>query len=147
MKILAYLVFAVIFSLICTIAANNLTVYILSVGTCGLCFILYSEISVLSPLNILHYWNPFQFLHIKEVLGTYTNVNVFDYPISLKISAIMVSALLLIIFLILNCFIFCKTRKLQYKNISLTDKIYSRRKVHDTFYYTCNKIFILKKEL
>lgn len=145
MKLLAHMVFAVIFSFICTIASNNLAVYGFSAGICGICFILYSKISVLSPLNIFHYWNPVQFLHVKEVLGAYTNVNFFGYPISLKVSAAALSVLLLIILPLLNCLIFCKTRRVQYKNISLTNRLCRRRSVHNALYYTFKRALVLKK--
>lgn len=145
MKILAYSVFAVVFSFICTISKNNLSVYGISAGICGLCYILYSKISVLSPLSLLHFWNPVQFLQIKEILGTYTNVNFFGYPVSLKISVIAVISLLLITFICLNCFIFGKTRNLHYKNITLTKKIQFKLKVHGIFYYICKRSLILQK--
>ena len=98
-KMAAYAVFAVLFGFFCTIAKNNLMVYGASIGIVGISYLLYAKISVLSPISLLHFWNPIQFLQGKEILGTYTNVNCFGYPISLKISACVVIGLWLFLFM------------------------------------------------
>ena len=145
MKFLAYSVFAIIFSCICTLSQNNLTVYGASAGICGVFYILYSNISVLSPLSLLHYWNPVQILNLKEVLGTYTNVNFLGYPISLKKSTVIVAMFLIISMITLTCIVFSKARNLQYKCVSLSNKIHFKPKVHSIFFYTCKRVLILQK--
>lgn len=72
------------------ISKNNLMIYAISGGAVGSCCLLYAKISVLSPL---------QFLQSKEILGTYTNVNFFGYPVSLKISSIVAIVLWLAAFI------------------------------------------------
>lgn len=81
------------------ISKNNLMIYAISGGAVGLCCLLYARISVLSPLSLFHFWNPVQFLQSKEILGTYTNVNFFGYPVSLKISSIVAIVLWLAAFI------------------------------------------------
>ena len=145
MKMLAYSVFAVIFSFVCTISKNNLTVYGLSAVICGGSYIMYSNISSLSPFSLLHYWNPVQCLQVKEILGTYTNVNVIGYPISLKISIVIVAVLLIVALVLSIYFIFGKTRNLQYKNITLSGRLGCKKKTRSMFYYTCKRYLIEQK--
>lgn len=145
MKILAYFVFVIIFSFICTIAKNNIIVYGASSGICVLFYIFYSNISVLSPLSLLHYWNPVQLLQLKDVIGTYTNVNFLGYPVSLKLSSVVIAIFFILLVMIVNCHIFNRIRNLQYKNISLNNKIHSNTKIHSVFYYTCKRSLIIQK--
>lgn len=145
MKILSYSVFAVIFSFICTFSKNNLIVYGSSSGICLLFFIFYKKISPLSPLSFLHYCNPVQILNLKEVLGTYTNVNFLGYPVSLKSTAVIVSIFIILIMIFMTCFVFSNTRNLKYKCISLSSKFRCRPKVHSIFFYTCKRVLILQK--
>jgi hypothetical protein len=144
-KVLAYSVFAVIFSFICTISKNNLAVYGISAGICGVFYLLYSKISVLSSLSLLHYWNPVQLLYAKEILGTYTNVNLIGYPVSLKFSSVLLAFVLMIVIIFFTCIVFSKTRNLQYKNISFINKFHFKPRIHSVFYYTCKRYLILQK--
>ncbi len=147
LKIAAYLVFAGIFGIICTISKNNLTVYGVTAGVAGLSYLLYANISVLSPLSLLHFWNPVQFLQSEEVLGTYTNVNLFGYPVSLKISGCMIIVILLAACLIGSIAIFTHTRNLQYKHIRLKGSIFRKSHMHGRFWHTSHRILILQKGL
>lgn len=147
LKVAAYLVFAGIFGLICTLSKNNLTVYGITAGVVGLSYLLYSKISVLSPLSLLHFWNPVQFLQGDEILGTYTNVNFFGLPVSLKISGGAVIAILLVVCLLGSIFIFTRTRNLQYKSICLNARIFGKFHPHSAFWHTCHHILILQRGL
>lgn len=147
LKVAAYLVFAGIFGLICTFSKNNLSVYGFTAGVVGLSFLLYSKISVLSPLSLLHFWNPVQFLQGKEILGTYTNVNLFGYPVSLKISGCIVIAIFLAVCLLGSIAIFTHTRNLQYKFIHLKQRMFGGFHAHGRFWHTCHRILILQKGL
>lgn len=95
---------------------NNLMVYGASIGVVGISYLLYAKISVLSPISLLHFWNPIQFLQGKEILGTYTNVNCFGYPISLKISACVVIGLWLFLFIGSSFIVFTHAGNLQYRS-------------------------------
>ncbi len=147
LKVAAYLVFAGIFGLICTLSKNNLTVYGATAGVVGLGVLLYSKISVLSPLSLLHFWNPVQFLQGKEILGTYTNVNFFGYPVSLKISGCVVIGILLVACVLGSISIFVRTRNLQYRSIRLKRRFFGRFRPHGGFWHTCRRILILQKGL
>lgn len=147
LKVAAYLVFAGIFGLICTLSKNNLTVYSATAGAVGACYLLYAKISVLSPMSLFHFWNPVQFLQSKEILGTYTNVNLFGYPVSLKISGGIVIALSLVVCLIGSIVVFIRTRNLQYKSIHLKHRFFQQFHPHNKFWHTCHRILILQKGL
>ena len=147
LKVVAYLVFAELFALICTLSKNNLTVYGITVAVVGVWYLLYAKISVLSPMSLFHFWNPVQFLQGKEILGTYTNVNFLGYPVSLKISSCIVIVILLAVFLIGGIAIFTNTRNLQYKSISFKFRLFQRFHAHGKFWYTCHRILILQKGL
>lgn len=146
-KMAAYAVFAVLFGFFCTIAKNNLMVYGASIGVVGISYLLYAKISVLSPISLLHFWNPIQFLQGKEILGTYTNVNCFGYPISLKISACVVIGLWLFLFIGSSFIVFTHAGNLQYRSFSVRHKLHIRFRVHQKFWYTCYRILILQKGL
>lgn len=146
-KMAAYAVFAVLFGFFCTIAKNNLMVYGASIGIVGISYLLYAKISVLSPISLLHFWNPIQFLQGKEILGTYTNVNCFGYPISLKISACVVIGLWLFLFMGGSLAVFAHAGNLQYRSFSFRHKLHIRFRVHQKFWYTCYRILILQKGL
>lgn len=127
------------------ISKNNLIIYTISSGAVGLCCLLYAKISVLSPLSLFHFWNPVQFLQSKEILGTYTNVNFFGYPVSLKISGIVVIVLWLAAFSAACVLFFAKTRNLQYRNFRLHNKVHFSFRVHGKFWHTCYRVLILQK--
>lgn len=145
LKMAAYAVFAVIFAVICTISKNNLSVYGISAAVTGLFYLLYEKIPVLSPMSIFHFWNPIQFMQGKEILGTYTNVNLLGYPVSLKISVCIVIASV-IAFLIFICIqLFKNIRILQYRNINPLNKLHFRLHIKSKFGYTCYRFMILQK--
>lgn len=147
LKVAAYLVFAGIFGLISTLSKNNLTVYGATAGAVGAFYLLYAKISVLSPISLFHFWNPVQFLQGKEILGTYTNVNLFGYPVSLKISGNIIIALFLAVCLIGSIAVFIRTRNLQYKSIHLKHRFFQQFHPHSKFWHTCYRVLILQKGL
>jgi hypothetical protein len=144
-KIAAYLLFAMIFSLICTISKNNLVIYIVSGTVCLISFLCYKYISQNSAFQLIHYWNPIKFTQTTEIFNTYQNVNLFGYPVSLKISAIIL--IISVILLIALCCIFAveKIGNIQYKGVYL--KNYHRRKdkLHSRFFYICYRSLIINK--
>lgn len=144
-KITAFLVFSVIFLLICTAAKNNLTVYGVSGGVCGAAYLLYRFVPALSSFGLLHYLNPVQFVRVNEVFGTYCNINLFGYPFSLKIAAIITMAVLIVGTVSISAVLFAGTRNMQYRNISIRLFKEKSRRVHGQFYYVCYRSLILQK--
>ncbi len=145
LKMLAYLLFGMVFALICAASKNNLMVYGISAGFCGVFFLLYSCISEISVFGVFHFLNPVQFTQVNEVLGTYRNINLFGYPFSLKISVLVTISIVLVGAFIAAILIFEKSRNLQYRTISL--KRYRKKKIRTLgqFYYVCYRSLVLLK--
>lgn len=145
LKIASYLLFAVMFSLICTISKNNLIIYGISGGVCMAAFLCYKFIPQNSIFHLLHYWNPVKFTQTAEILGTYQNVNLLGYPVSLKISAILI--IFVIIILMILCCIFAveKLQNVQYKSVRFNAFSRKKLRVHGSFYYICYRSLILNK--
>lgn len=145
MKITAFLVFAAVFMLICAAAKNNLMVYGIAGGFCGVCYLLYCLIPEMSVFGVLHYLNPVQFVHVDEVLGTYCNINLFGYPFSLKATALVTMAILIAVTISISALLFSKSRNVQYRNISLQLFRSKAKRVHGQFYYVCYRSLVLQK--
>lgn len=145
MKILSYFLFAGVFSLICVCAKNNLMVYGISGAFCGVSFLLYYFIPEYSVFGLLRFLNPVQFTQVSEIFGTYRNINLFGYPFSHKISALIMLGVVLTASVTLAVIVFAKAKNLQYRNVSL--RLFKRKKqrTHGRFYYVCYRSLILQK--
>lgn len=145
LKIASYLLFAVMFSLICTVSKNNLIIYSVSGGVCIAAFLCYKFIPQNSIFQLLHYWNPVKFTQTAEILGTYQNVNLFGYPVSLKISAVLIIAV--VIMLMIFCCVFAveRLRNVQYKSVRFNAFSRKKLRVHRSFYYVCYRSLILNR--
>lgn len=144
MKMFSYLLFAAVFSLICISAKNNLAIYSICVAFCGISFLLYHFISEVSVLNLLHFLNPVQLVQANEILGTYKNINLFEYPFSLKISALVLFAFVFIATVSTEMLVSAKSGNVQYRTISL--RLFHRKglRVHSRFFYICWRTLILQ---
>lgn len=145
MKVLSYFLFAGVFSLICVCAKNNLMVYGISGVFCGISFLLYYFIPEYSVFGLLRFLGPVQITQVSEIFGTYRNINVFGYPFSHKISALIMLGVVLIASVTLAVIVFAKAKNLQYRNVSL--RLFKRKKLrtHGRFYYVCYRSLILQK--
>lgn len=145
MKMLSYFLFAGVFSLICVCAKNNLMVYGISGAFCGISFLLYYFIPEYSVFGLLRFLSPVQFTQVSEIFGTYRNINLFGYPFSHKISALIMLGVVLISSVTLAVIVFAKAKNLQYRNVSL--RLFKRKKqrTHGRFYYVCYRSLILQK--
>lgn len=145
MKMLSYFLFAGVFSLICVCAKNNLMVYGISGAFCGVSFLLYYFIPEYSVFGLLRFLNPVQFTQVSEIFGTYRNINLFGYPFSHKISALIMLGVVLTASVTLAVIVFAKAKNLQYRNVSL--RLFKRKKqrIHGRFYYVCYRSLILQK--
>lgn len=145
MKMLSYFLFAGVFSLICVCAKNNLMVYGISSAFCGISFLLYYFIPEYSVFGLLRFLSPVQFTQVSEIFGTYRNINLFGYPFSHKISALIMLGVVLIATVTLAVIVFAKAKNLQYRNVSL--RLFKRKKqrTHGRFYYVCYRSLVLQK--
>ncbi len=145
LKMASYMLFAVMFSFICTVSKNNLIIY----STCGIicvtAFLCYKFVPANSVLQLLHYWNPVKFTQTAEILRTYQNVNLFGYPVSLKISALLLMAAA-IAFMIYGCvYAVERLRNVQYRAVRFTAFRRKKSRIHSSFYYICYRSLILNK--
>lgn len=140
-QMFAYLVFSSIFALICTIAKNNITIYGLSAGVSLMWVLCYQMIPTYSPIALLHYWNPIQLLHSNEIFADYVNVNFFGFPISSKISILILTAVLISICFVCSNVLFSISRNLQYKRIGRIKR--KTNCIHSRFYYICHRYLVL----
>ncbi len=147
MKVLSYLLFAGIFSLICTCSKNNLMVYGIAGAFCGSSFLLYHFIPEYSVLNLFRFLSPVQLTQASEILGTYRNLNIFGYPFSHKGAALILLGIVLILSAVLTISIFAHSKNLQYHNVSLHAFKQKKRHSHGRFYYVCYRSLILQKGL
>jgi hypothetical protein len=142
-QVIAYLFFAAIFMLICMASRNNMTVYGVSIGICVIFVLCYYLIPTYSTFALFHYWNPVQLLHTNEIFAAYVNVNFFGFPISSKISIIVLIFAVMVICMIIGNMIFSRTRNLQYKKIGRTRR--RKQQVHNRFWYTMHRYLFINR--
>ena len=145
MKIAAYLLFAMIFSLICTFSKNNLIIYSASGTVCLISFLCYRYISRNSVFQLIHYWNPVKFTQTAEIFNTYQNVNLFGYPVSLKISAIIIISAAIVLIALCCIFAVEKIGNIQYRAVYLKSYRRKNSKLHSRFFYVCYRSLIINK--
>ena len=145
LKIASYLLFAMIFSLICTVSRNNLMIYGISGAVCTIAFLCYRLIPQNSVFQLFHDWNPIKFTQTAEILGTYQNVNLFGYPVSLKISMIIIIVITIVSVILCCIFAVEKLNHVQYQSVRL--KVFHKKKIkaHGRFFYVCYRSLILNK--
>lgn len=145
MKILAFLVYAVMFVFACVVSKNNLMLYSISGCYCGFCYLLHRFVPENSTFGLLHYINPVQFIYVNDVIGTYCNINFFGYPVSLKIVSFITILFMLIVTISLCSVLFVKNKNMQYRNI--VPHLFKNKKkhVHGQFYYVCYRSLVLQK--
>ena len=145
MKFVGCLVCSMGFAAVCAAAQNNLTVYAVSGGLCGISWMLYRFIAPFSGWSLLHYWNPVQLVQVNGILGTYRNVNLLGYPVSLRISAPAAACgfLLAEICTAAMCTVF--RRNQQYRNVSLRRMKHPKQRIHGRFYYVIRRSLVLQK--
>lgn len=143
-KALSYVFLSVLFSMICCISRNNLMVYGISGSIVGISFLLYHFIPETSPLNLLHYWNPVLFSQTNEIFAGYKNVNLFGYPVSLKISAVILLLSGIGILATVGTFAFVRLKNKDYRVYSIPlPKIPNI--AYNRWFYTLYKSIILRK--
>lgn len=143
-KFAAYLVFSAVFAAICAAAKNNLTVYAVSGGFCGVSFLLYRFIPALSGWSILHSLNPVQLVRVNEIFGTYRNINLFGYPVSLKLSGLTAAGVFLTAAVCTAAVICIRRRNQQYRNVSFRF-LKRKQRVRGQMYYVCFRSLVLQK--
>lgn len=145
LKIASYLLFAVMFSLICTVSKNNLIIYGVSGGVCMAAFLCYKFIPQNSVFQLLHFWNPIKFTQVDEIFKTYQNVNLFGYPVSIKISAVLLIAAVIIMMIFGCVFAVERLRNVQYRSVRFNAFHHKKIRVHSSFFYMCYRSLILNK--
>jgi hypothetical protein len=124
---------------------NNIMIYGISGGICAAAFLFYRFVDVNSVFQILHYWNPVKFTQAAEILGTYHNVNVLGYPVSLKCSSVLFIAVLIAVMVFSCIWIAEKNRNVQYRAVRLDFFHRKKVRIHSRFYYVCYRSLVLNK--
>lgn len=145
MKIAGFLVFSMVFAAVCAAAKNNLTVYAVSGGFCGIGFLLCRFVSPLSNWSLLHFVNPVQLVKVNEIIGTYKNINLFGYPVSLKITAPAAAAVFLDAAVCISALFFVHRRNQKYRSLSLLLRKHRKHRVHGQMYYVIYRSLMLQK--
>ena len=145
LKIAGFLVFSMAFAAFCAAAKNNLTVYALSGGFCGISFLLYQFVPALSNWSLFHYLNPMQLVRANDIIGTYKNINLFGYPFSLKPAAWITAAFFLLVFVCIAAYFFVSCRNRQYRNVMLRFVKHRSKRVHGQMFYVVFRSLILQK--
>lgn len=145
LKIAGFLVFSMAFAAICAAAKNNLTVYALSGGFCGISFLLYRFVPPLSNWSLFHYLNPVQLVRVNDIIGTYKNINLFGYPVSLKPAALMTAGALLTAFICAAVLFFVSRRNRQYRNVSFRILKHKGKRIHGQMFYVVFRSLNLQK--
>ncbi len=101
-KLLLYLVFALIFFMICLMGRNMLRVVFVYVIVLGGSAALHGLVAENSAFMALRYLNLFYFLQTDEILTVYKNINFFGYPVSLLKSGMCILILMAVILLLLG---------------------------------------------
>lgn len=70
-------------------------------------------------ISTFHDWNPIKFTQTAEILGTYQNVNLFGYPVSLKISMIIIIVITIVSVILCCIFAVEKLNHVQYQSVRL----------------------------
>ena len=144
-KIAAYLLFAMIFSMICIISKNNLIIYGVSSAFCLISFLCYKYINQNSVFQLFHYWNPIKLTQTAEIFNTYQNVNFFGYPLSFKVSAMILITAVIVLIVVFCLFAIEKNRNIQYRAVYLINYQRKKYKQHSRFFYICYRSLIINK--
>ena len=79
-----------------TAAKNNIAVYAVTGGIVVLETVLYVSIDGLSVFSPLKYINVIALTRTNDIFGSYRNINIFDYPVSLGSLSIVLTLILMI---------------------------------------------------
>ena len=120
-------------------------IYGISGAVCTIAFLCYRLIPQNSVFQLFHDWNPIKFTQTAEILGTYQNVNLFGYPVSLKISMIIIIVITIVSVILCCIFAVEKLNHVQYQSVRL--KVFHKKKIkaHGRFFYVCYRSLILNK--
>ena len=144
-KIAAFLVFSMAFAAICAVSRTNLAVWI-SAGTfCAACFLLYQFVPQLSDWSLFHYLSPMQLVRVNDIIGTYKNINLFGYPVSLKLTALLTVPVCLAAAVCVTARAFVSRRNQQYRNVMLRLLNRKKHRVHGPMFYVLFRSLILQK--
>lgn len=109
-KVAAVLLCVLMFSLVFTLFENNKGIYLVLLLLLAVSWACWSWIMPLSALNFFKYVNLFSFLDPFSLFCEYTNINLFEYPVSL-VPVCLLSAGMIAVLLVLAMLLFFVRRK------------------------------------
>lgn len=108
LKLLSLILFAIISSLFFITISNTKITYVCIGIVLTFSFLFYQFIYPSSYINVLKYLNIFAFLDSYNLIASYTNINIFGFPVSRGVTAITTMIIAGVICLILYLFSFTK---------------------------------------
>lgn len=105
--VVAIAVAAVIFAVLCA-ARNTITAYVILAVWLGGSYLLYTFVPANAYFNLPKYLNVFMFLNTGTVIKNYLNLNIFSFPVSLRILALILTILALGAAIAAAYFFYCR---------------------------------------
>ncbi|MDE7363521.1 MAG: hypothetical protein K2N27_01335, partial [Ruminococcus sp.] len=146
-KWLGYGVFAMLFSCICICSKNGTQIYGISLFVSAVEILLYTKISRVTNLGLLHDLNIISFIKPDNMIAIYRNLNIFGQPFNAVIVIPIVWFISFVAFLFVGISVFCNSRNHEYKKLSFKGKILHKEKVHTRMYYAFKKSLSLHGSL
>lgn len=149
-KSFSYFVISIIVFFMGIIAKNNITVYTVAGGIIVLESILYISIDSLSVFSPLKYINIIALTQTNEIFGSYRNINIANYPLSLKDVSIALALVLTICLIFATVIVYSKHKNTAYSKFRLSTILsslnpFGRRISVSLFHHEAYKTFIANK--
>jgi len=138
-KIIGSFIWALLFSLICTLSSNSIQIYSLSAVISFAEYFMYTKISRISSLGILHEINLIAFVKPENIYSSYLNLNIFGIPVNAFPVMITAAVIILCILITALLFSFSSVRNQEYRKLSGIPKKLRSIKVHGALFYELKK--------
>ncbi len=119
LKIITSIIISAIVALIIQCTKNITKSYVALIGFIFISFICYKYIAFNSNINALKYINIFSFLSVENIIGKYTNINLFTKPINIIYIYKVVTSIILPIILAITIIMFEKEREVKGRKINI----------------------------
>jgi len=124
-KVIAFYIVAMVILFLCVAVKNVIVVYLGTLGTLGLSYVLYVMIDPSSMFSFLKYVNLYNFLKTRGIYIEYLNVNVLGYPVNIIPCIFTVGIITLLLFTLMTAYLFCH-QKFESANTIINQKIFHK---------------------
>lgn len=150
-KFITLIIVGLFLTLIFLLLKNTLEIYlttlVLTIGSLLAYILIYPS----SYLNLLKYINIFYYLDVFKITSEYININLFTIPINSEKVYFILTILLVMILIPINCYIFCKKEmisresKIEFFITKLKFKLFKLKGTSSLFLQEFHKIIIYNK--